>query len=320
MTRNLSIIIPTLNRKSKLLLVLDGYNRQTARDQILEVLVVDDGSTDGTREAVLQSANTVQIAVRYLRQEWRGLAAARNHGIREARGAIILFGDDDIIPDAKFVSEHLAWHVRYPALPDAVVGCLTWSPDVNPTPFMEWLEHDTNDRRSEGLLDDPFLLGGFTSLKREFLIQNGTFDEDFKAYGLEDIELGRRLLKKGMRVFYNPSAVGYHYKRMSVADVWRREELVEKALPLFRAKMGYGEPPNPFRNDGSIKKALRKLVRAVLPAAAPVLWLFDTQIPLPSIVYQVFYYHYIVPTARARVRAEIVKAVPPLSKAQQGAE
>lgn len=320
MKLKLSIVVPTHNRRDKLLRVLDGYNRQTARDRILEVLVVDDGSTDGTREAAQQAAAKLQIPIRHLWQECSGQAAARNHGIREAQGEIVLFGDDDIIPVPIYVEEHLAWHGNYPAPGDAVLGRVLWSPEVNPTPFMRWLEQDSDSRMHRGLMGDPAFLAGIISLKKDFLLQNGMFDEEFRTYGLEDIELGRRLLKKGLRIFYNPDALGYHYKRVTVADIWRREETVERALPFFRAKIGEGAPPDPFENDSSAKKALRKFMRGVLPLASPVLRLFDTQIPLPGIVYQLFYYHYIVPTARAGVRAEMSRTVPPFNKVEQGAE
>ena len=84
---------------------------------------------------------------------------------------------------------------------------------------------------------EPLLLSGNISLKRDFLLRNGLFDEGFRTYGFEDLELGHRLGRRGLRVFYNPAAVGYHFKKMSVADVWRRAELTEAARPLFKVRI-----------------------------------------------------------------------------------
>lgn len=302
MTPRLSVVIPTYNRREILLKVLEAYKRQTAAGGILEILVVDDGSTDGTRQAVAQASAGSPFPIRYFCQGRMGQAAARNRGIRESLGQIILFNDDDIIPSATYAAEHLEWHEKYPGLTDAVLGKLIWSPEVNPTPFMKWLEHDVMFcfwRRRKGLLEQPLFFVGILSMKCDFLLQNGMFDEDFRAYGFEDTELCERLKRKGLRVFYNPDAVAYHHKKVSVADAWRREEQVEFARPFFMAKTGAAAEPDPFEHDGAVKKALRNSARAVLPAFSPMLKLFDTRLPLPWVVYRTFYYQYIVPRARA---------------------
>lgn len=321
----LSIVIPTYNRRDILLKTLEAYKKQTAAHKVLELVVVDDGSTDGTQQAVMQSSLSSPFPIRCLRQVHAGLSAGRNHAISESRGQLLLFGDDDIFPAPVLVEQHLSWHEKYGAISDGVLGRVAWSPDLKPTPLMKWLGQDgvlfSFRHFSPGTNIAP---GGFyfcnTSLKREFLLQNGMFDEEFGTYGFEDIELGRRLVKKGLRIFYNPDAVGYHYKRMSLADVWRRAEAVESAYPLYMAKIGAKQGPRPARKRSAPRAALRSLGRVVLPLTAPALRLFDTRIPFPWVVYRTVYFHYILPTARARVHASEGKAVPPLSKAQQGAE
>lgn len=305
LARDLSIIIPTYNRAPILLKTLKGYSCQTDEDRILEILVADDGSSDETAEIVEAFSLQFQLPVRYLRLEHGGLAKTRNCAIREARGALLLMGDDDIIPAPHFVAEHLAWHEKYPDLRDAVMGRVVWSPDVRPTPFMQWIGEDLFGfaHLRSGLLEHPPCLFGIMSVKRNFLLENGMFDEDFRDYGFEDIELGHRLGKMGFRVFYNPGAIGYHYKTMSVRDTWKRAELVEAAHPLYLAKIGASQNVNPLSATAIRNEALRKIVRAILPVFSPMLRLFDTQIPLPWAVYKVFYWDYMVQQIRARQHA-----------------
>ncbi|MDG6999967.1 MAG: glycosyltransferase [Nitrososphaerota archaeon] len=305
MVRNLSIIIPTYNRAPILAKVLRAYGSQTAEAGILEILVADDGSTDETAAVVEQFSSKFRFPVRHLRLEHGGLAKTRNSAIREARGELLLLGDDDIIPAPHFVAEHLAWHEKYPDLHDGVLGRVVLSSELRPTAFMVWLHDEMLFNFSSspsGLLDPPSYLFGITSVKREFLLQNGMFDEDFKEYGFEDIELGHRLSKVGYRVFYNPAAVGYHYKKMSLAYAWRHAELVETARPHFLAKIEANEMIAP-RPETATRKTLRKLVQAVMPFFSPVIWLFDTPIPLPRFVYRLFYLQYILPRVRAGLSA-----------------
>ena len=295
----LSVVIPTYNRKEILRKTLRAYRSQSPQREIVEILVVDDGSTDGTHSDVAEWSEGTVIPIRYLRQEKKGLAAARNFGIREARGELVLFGDDDIIPGPDLVAEHLAWHEKYPAPSIAVLGHVTWSPEVQPTPFMEWLGMDGvlfgfRSFSAEKELDFRSFYFCNTSVKIDFLIKTGTFDEDFLGYGFEDIELGYRLQKKGAQVLYNPKAVGYHYKRMSFADACRRAEQVALARRVFETKeagiylaeLERSEQAKPGR------QVRRIVVRCLVRALAPLELLLDSHIRLPRHLYRAFYnYH-----------------------------
>ncbi|HVB97961.1 MAG TPA: glycosyltransferase [Candidatus Dormibacteraeota bacterium] len=301
----LSVVIPTHNRKDILLMALRAYGSQMPPKGDAELLVVDDGSTDGTGEALARAPLGRQPWLRYISQPCRGQAAARNHGIRESRGDIILFTDDDIIPCPDLVAEHLTWHGRHREPSAGILGHVAWSRDVNPTPFMEWLGQDGvvfayGHIRGGQELRHGYFYSSNISLKRKFLVENGLFDEDFSSYGCEDVELGERLMRKGLCLFYNRQALGYHHKRMSVADVWRRAELVDRSRQLLRAK---SQDPHPARKRGLARTALRGLLRATLPPLAPVIRLFDTRLPLPWVVYRAFYFHYILPKVRATLGA-----------------
>jgi len=302
----LTVVIPTYNRKDVLRKTLEAYCSQSAQEEILEVLVVDDGSTDGTGSVVPQASGRSPFPIRHLRQNNRGIGSARNHGIREARGEIVLFGDDDVIPAGNLVSEHNAWHRKYPEPCVGVLGQVAWSPEVHPTPFMKWLG------RAGPLFDYDSLSPGRevgahqcyfnnTSLKTEFLRQNGMFDEDFRTYGYEDFELGYRLTKKGLRLFFNPDALGYHYKHMTFADVCRRAELVDAAEKVLRTKEAgvYFAEMGARQGQRSSRSPTKKLLKHWLTLALiPLKPLLDTQFPLPWIVYRALYRYYCLSKAK----------------------
>lgn len=301
---SISVILPTYNRAETLRKTLRGYAEQIGDHEILEVLVVDDGSIDHTSLVVEESRKTSLHPIRYLRQKNGGLAAARNHGIREARGELILFGDDDIIPSSKMVAEHLAWHRRYPAANIGVLGLVNWAPEVHPTPFMEW----------SGSYGPQFNFGLFqagmevdywhayfcnTSVKSDFLKRNGIFNEIFRKYGWEDLELSYRLYQHGYRVLYSPEALGYHYKFETFQDTLRRVLELNRSLTVFAntdAGRCFLEERN--RQEAHLKKPKRSAVKELLrPFKGPAMLLFryllDTRIPLPARVYEYVFYDFV---------------------------
>ncbi len=296
----LSVIISTYNRREILLKTLAAYQAQSARSEILEVLVLDDESTDGTPAAMSEFSAHGQLPVRYFRLPHRGQAATRNLGIREAKGKLILFGDDDILPGPNLVAEHLAWHTKYPQAGVGILGLVEWSPEVKPTPFMDWFAE-------EGLFEYGRLKAGEEvgfgcfyscnlSLKTDFLRANGLFDEDFKSYGFEDAELGYRLEKKGLKLLYNPRAVGYHYKFVSFRDACRRAKAVAAARRLLEKKEAgqylaelYGR-----RERTPAMRVKRLLGMPLIPLAALLKPLLDTHVALPRFMYRKIYYYFAV--------------------------
>jgi GT2 family glycosyltransferase len=299
-----SVIIATVNRWMVLQRALEAYLGQTALSEISEILIGDDGSTDRTQAAVAEIAQTSPVPIRYFRQDHRGAAAARNLAIREARGDLLLFTDDDVVPSPTLVEEHAKWHRQNPDPRVAVLGYIPWHPEVHPTPFMNWLIEDgpllsLRECAKKKELGFEFFYTGNLSLKAEFLRKNGMFDEDFRSYGCEDLELGYRLTRKGLRLVYNRNAVGYHYKHMSFADTCRLAELVVPAKKVFQTKeAGVYFAEMVARRRRTLKYRVQKLlVICLAPALAPLKPLLDTQIPLPSAVYRALHHYYCVSKA-----------------------
>lgn len=285
----LTVVIATYNRCDTLKKAILAYRRQTDLEAIREILVVDDGSSDATPALVAELSRDSVVPIRYFRQENKGPAAARNVGIREAAGEIILFTDDDIIPSTTLVAEHLNRHREFPELGAAVLGYMTWSPEVDATPFMKWfgtegalLDYASLAGRTEAG-EDHFYTGNI-SLKAEFLRQNGGFDEDFKAAAYEDLELGYRLHKAGMRLLYNHKAFAYHEQFFSFEDACHRARKGMAALEVFKRK----EAGRRHCGPPSVKQRfIRQTVKLVGPILSPFRNAMDSRVPLPAVVYKV---------------------------------
>jgi glycosyltransferase involved in cell wall biosynthesis len=299
---SLSVVIPTYNRKDILQKTLEGLTAQSAWADIDEILVIDDGSTDGTNRLVADYTRCSRVPVRGFRQSNLGQAAARNVGISEVQSSILLFLDDDIVPSPALVTEHLAWHDRHPEPHMGVLGFVTWAPEVRATPFMEWLGLDGPlwayaHFKPGSRLDFHAFYTCNLSLKTDFLRQHGRFDEDFKGYGWEDTDLGHRLEKHGFALFYHPEAVGYHHKRVTFEEACRRARQVEASSRIFAAKEA-GQYLTELENlsEISIKSRVKTLLNGALgPVFALSKPLMDSHVRLPWFLYRGCYNYWTSP-------------------------
>ncbi len=206
----LSVVIPTWNNREALRHALEAIVNQDLPADRYEIVILDDGSTDGTGEMV--SAAPAAVEVRYHRQENRGRAAARNAGSRLARGRLLFYLDSDIIARPDLLSRHVRHYERHDG-PIGVQGRTLVHPDSKITPFMRTKElvPDLTLRRRRDL--SPYhIITRNLSIRAEDLWAVGGFDESFPGYGWEDIELGLRLHARGVRFFYDRDALGYHYE------------------------------------------------------------------------------------------------------------
>jgi GT2 family glycosyltransferase len=210
-----SVIIPTYNRLAQLRQVLNGLENQTCSRDDFEVLVVSDGSSDGTDEYL----RTFHYAhrLRTLFQTNQGVASARNHGVAQAEADIILFIDDDVVPVPGLIEEHLCFHREYGERA-VVIGPMLAPPGFKMSPWVRW-EVETLAEQYRDMVAGKWqptarqFYTGNTSLARLQLLESGGFDPSFRR--AEDVELAYRLADLGARFLFNPQAIGYHYAERS---------------------------------------------------------------------------------------------------------
>ncbi len=213
-----SVVIPTYNRLSRLKQVLGALQHQDFPPDQFEVVVVSDGSSDGTN-AYLHSGSTSLNLVSVI-QENRGAAAARNQGFRHALGEIVLFIDDDVVPIPQLISEHarcLAQHGKN----TVVIGPMLSPQDHKMSPWVAWeqsklAEQYTHILAGRWQASARQFYTGNTSLARRLLIESGGFDLAFRRG--EDVELSYRLKDLGAQFIFNPGAIGYHYAERSFSS------------------------------------------------------------------------------------------------------
>jgi glycosyltransferase involved in cell wall biosynthesis/tetratricopeptide (TPR) repeat protein len=219
-----SVIVPTFNRRQTLALCLDALGRQAFPTSQFEVIVVDDGSSDGT--AAFCRSFSAPFPVQYLRQTNAGAGAARRRGVQHARGKLLLLINDDTIAEPNLLAVHLEAHEKHPDERQAVLGdfrfpaaamdraltrFLTESPFLFPQAKLERGIH----------WDYTKFVTCNTSVRRDAVVGVGSFDPDFRI--AEDSELGLRLSRRGYFVRYVPEARTHHWHLpFTVPDLVRR--------------------------------------------------------------------------------------------------
>ena len=202
-----SIIVPTFQRRATVCDVVAALG-DIRYVGALEAIIVVDGSTDGTLEAL--SALKLPFPLQVISQENQGASAARNRGAAAAFGDVLLFLDDDMVVHPDIVAEHARSHAQGA---DAVIGHIPLDPGSLPGFLADGVAQWAEDRRrriaatAELTLFD--LLTGQLSVRRSVFEALGGFDTNFTkggSFGNEDLDLGVRLLAR-YRVVFNADAI-----------------------------------------------------------------------------------------------------------------
>ncbi|MEM1451049.1 MAG: glycosyltransferase [Planctomycetota bacterium] len=234
----LTVLICTYDRLETLKRCLASFEEQSAAGRY-EIVVVNDGSSDGTREWLDGREHAAPIRV--VHQENGGLSAARNAGLDVARGTYVLLVNDDTIADPDLVTEHLAAHAEHG--PDrAVLGTFEQPRAALDNALMRTLEESFLVFCYAGL--DPSRLHDWTrfwtcnvSVSRQAIEDVGRFDVAFRHYGCEDTDLAYRLeTLRDVRVVFHPAARAEHEHILTFEDLRRRNRTVASAFVRFFRK------------------------------------------------------------------------------------
>jgi GT2 family glycosyltransferase len=224
-----SVVIPTFRRRPTLERVLDAWERQEPSDLPFEVVVVDDGSGDGTAELLAQ-VRPRRYRFRFASQENGGPARARNRALAMARGEIVLFTGDDIEPAPDLLAEHDRGHLASGDPRVAILGLTRWPQGGETTATMRHIDGPGAQQFSYHFFEDGaeydfrHLYTSNVSVHRELLDQEPTgFSEDFPAAAFEDAEFGYRLALHGLRIRYRRAAVAYHHHPYDARGFFRRQ-------------------------------------------------------------------------------------------------
>lgn len=295
-TPDWTVVIPTFNRLGALKEVLEALGNQEGPR--FEILVVNDGSTDGTASWLDERAagrNGREPELRILHQENQGPAVARNRGVAAARGRWVAFLGDDTVPAPGWLAEHrraqeerLARSIRAEGGCVGVIGRTDWHERMRRTPFLDYI-NENGLQFGFALIENEddvpfnFFYTSNLSIDREAMAAE-PFDPAFPFAAWEDIEAGYRLAARGLRLLYRPNARVAHDHPTGLRRFAKRQYRAGySAVVFFRRHeqlgpfLGFhdGEPPP----VGSIRDRAghwlqERLARTLqgLPVRLPRLW------------------------------------------------
>ena len=227
----ISVVIPTYNRLpilQKSILALEKQKVSDCKINNYEIVIVDDGSTDGTLNWLKE--NKAQLPhVKVLEQNHQGAAAARNMGVNQALGDTIVFIDSDLVVTETFLQCHA----------DALAKgkeeiksdrLFTYGAVINTNNF----ENPTSEPYKITDFSAAYFATGNVAIAKKWLEEAGLFDTGFQLYGWEDLELGVRLKKLDLKLIKCPEAMGYHWH--PAFDLEQVPKMIEQEIQ--RGKMG----------------------------------------------------------------------------------
>ena len=259
-----SVVVPTRGGAGRLPALLRALAAQTHPDT--EVVVVVDGDTDGSADVLTGWAGRLDLHPVVL-PENRGRSAALNAGFAVARGEVLLRCDDDLEPTPEHVARHVAHH-----LGEGRVGVIGLCPNVFPdTPYAAAYGRVRDRRFAEAAYAMSAglrwrLWGANVSVARETWAAVGPYDEEFRAYGWEDVDWGYRLHRAGAALIVDPHVAAPHHGAATTTRVRARRAFHSGAARhAFEAKHGDAA----LGHDASGRTAWDGLVGAVSAVAGP---------------------------------------------------
>jgi glycosyltransferase involved in cell wall biosynthesis len=302
-----SVIIPTYNRKDTLLRTLDSLRQQTFPADQIEVIVVDDGSTDDTQTIARQQ---FPFTFRYVRQKNQGATAARNYGAKISQAEILVFMDDDVTVSPQTLEALAETCYQKPKV--LVTGTLIRRSRVNPSVYTEiMLASLARSQTARDDVDISFIDCNTELLacKRSDFFDLGMLQDPTEGYGWpnwDDVDFGYRAHLNGFRLLQSGKVVGEHWDysysertmscqrwyRASKSAVWlfKRHQALQTLIPMLCDKT-----PLAWGQDSPLLIA-RKLARSLV-SSQPVLAglekftsILEQYYPSPVILLHLYYW------------------------------
>ena len=260
MTPAISVIIPTCNRPEQLTALLDSLKSQAgATDISWELIIVDDASTSEVRQVYRRylgawKASPLQFCPIKTRS---GVSRARNTGVKQSRGNILVFLDDDMVVDSRFLEETLHIHTDYPDIL-VVNGLLRKTRDD----FLSEFWHYYYSAVFNKPLQSPYrvcrLASGHFSMKRKLLeTVSPLFDEALPSR--EDLDLYLRLRAANIPAYKDDRIIAYHDFRQTLLSLIRQRLWYEKGETMLRRKYGTREIRAFYQSEPRIARNRRFL-------------------------------------------------------------
>ena len=217
---NFSVVVCTHNRSASLRRMLKSLREAVIPDHLsCEFIVVDNNSDDDTRLVFEEIEKNFETKIKYVFEDKQGISHARNRGVKEARGEIIAFADDDVIVDKYWIQ---SIDKAFKDHGDAVCVGGKILP-IWEIPKPGWLNQDLHSYLalldygdSVVYMDKPDIYSANIAVKSEMFKKHGVFDTNLgrmpkKLYCAEETEFLQRLLNAGEKLLYHPSLIVHHH-------------------------------------------------------------------------------------------------------------
>lgn len=211
-----SVIIPVRNQKEQLLLTLNCLKRQIKNRRNFEIVICDDGSDDGTGDAVKRLRFPIFLKY-FINKPPLGRSANRNFGFEKSSAKNLIFLDGDMVPANGYIEAMLADNES-----DVVkVGGIRLPPSEKLGPLENYFYSRGRyvDSTTGNFLPGRLLASGNFMISREIFSRAGGFDPGFSRWGGEDIDFGLRLEKMGVPIKSKPDALTYHHHKKTVRSL-----------------------------------------------------------------------------------------------------
>lgn len=219
-----SIIIPSFNRKQEISELLYSLNSQTLSNEHFEIIVVDDGSTDGTEDWIENFQDQNVIPLKLIKQDHQGPGAARNTGMDEAEGDVFVFIDSDCIAPSNWLQT-----IKNTFDQDPVIEAFGGRDDAHKSfsPLLKAINYSMTSFLTTG-----GMRGGKKKRLAKFYPRSfnmGLRKELYKKIGGfgglrhgQDIEFSNRIITSGAKVAYIHDAVVFHKRRTSLSKFFKQ--------------------------------------------------------------------------------------------------